>query len=94
MADSPAFDALNLGPQSLRWLAHIGISSVQQLRQHDAYALYARLKALEPKVSVNLLYALIGAQEGLHWQQVQRERRTEILLRLDDMGLLRRRPRA
>jgi DNA transformation protein len=33
------------------------------------------------------LYALIGAIEGRHWQEVKRERRTEILLRLDEMGL-------
>lgn len=79
---------INLGPQSRSWLAEIGITEAEQLRQHDAYGLYARLKVRNPRVSVNLLYALLGAQEGVHWQQVQRERRSEILMRLDDLGLL------
>lgn len=85
----------NLGPQSQAWLADIGITSAQQLRSSDPYAVYAQLKARHPAVSLNMLYALIGAVEGLHWQAVQRERRTEVLMRLDDMGLApRRAPRA
>ncbi|MBP8145482.1 MAG: TfoX/Sxy family DNA transformation protein, partial [Inhella sp.] len=38
-------------------------------------------------VSLNLLYALIGAVEDRDWREVQREQRSAILLRLDDMGL-------
>ncbi len=30
---------------------------------------------------------LIGAIDGQHWQDVKRDRRTEILVRLDDMGI-------
>jgi DNA transformation protein len=33
------------------------------------------------------LYALIGAIDDLHWLDIKRDRRTEILVRLDDMGL-------
>lgn len=78
---------LNLGAKSRAWLGEIGIETPAQLQAADAFQLYARLKAKDPGVSLNLLYALIGAQEGLHWQQVKRERRSDILLRLDDMGL-------
>jgi DNA transformation protein len=39
-------------------------------------------------VSLNLLYALIGAVEDRDWRDVAREDRTAILLRLEDMGLL------
>lgn len=80
-------DWLNLGPKSRAWLGEIDIETPAQLQAADAFALYARLKARDPGVSLNLLYALIGAQEGLHWLEVKRERRTEILLRLDDLGL-------
>lgn len=86
----PVHNLPNLGPQSRQWLAAIGITDADQLRGQDPFAVYARLKQLQPKLSVNMLYALIGALEGLHWQQVQRERRSEILMRLDDMGLLPR----
>lgn len=82
---------LNLGPQSRRWLEDIGIADAEALRRHDPFEVYARLRQTQPRVSVNLLYALIGAVEGLHWQEVQRQRRTEILMRLDDLGLLPRR---
>lgn len=80
-------DWLNLGPKSRAWLGEIGIETPAQLQAADAFQLYARLKARDPGVSLNLLYALLGAQEGRHWREVQRDRRTEILLRLDDMGL-------
>ena len=46
------------------------------------------MKAAQPGVSLNLLYALIGAMENRDWRRVAREDRTAILLRLDDMGLL------
>lgn len=36
---------------------------------------------------MNLLYALMGAQEDRDWREIARERRSEALLRLDDMGL-------
>jgi len=76
-----------LGPRSLAQLAALGISSAAQLRSQDAFAVYARVKAAWPGASLNLLYALIGAQEDLDWRTVARERRTEILLRLDALGL-------
>lgn len=78
---------LNLGSKSQTWLRQVGITTPAQLRAVDAFTLYARLKTEVPGVSLNLLYALIGAQEGLHWQVVKRERRSDILLRLDDMGI-------
>jgi len=76
-----------LGPKSRDMLAKIGIDSAEQLRAADAFDVYARLHQVIPNVSLNMLYALIGAQEDLPWQQIKTERKTEILLRLDDMGL-------
>ena len=37
-----------------------------------------------------MLYALIGAVEDRDWREVARTDRTSILMRLDDMGLLKR----
>jgi DNA transformation protein len=76
-----------LGPRSREQLAALGITSSAALRAEDPYALYARLKARWPGASLNLLYALIGAQQDRDWREVARERRTEILLRLDALGL-------
>ena len=39
-------------------------------------------------MSLNLLYALIGAVENRDWRDVARDDRAGILLRLQDMGLI------
>jgi DNA transformation protein and related proteins len=79
------------GPKTTLALASIGIHSIEVLRASDPFEVYARLKAAIPGVSMNFLYGLIAAVEGCDWREVQRTRRTELLLRLDDMGLLAKR---
>ena len=76
-----------LGPKSLAQLAALGITTRAQLQAEDVYRLYGRIKARWPGASLNLVYALIGAQEDRDWRQIARERRTEILLNLDALGL-------
>lgn len=80
-------DMKNLGPKTEGMLARIGITTQEQLLQADPFEVYARLKKDVPGTSLVALYALIGAIDGKHWQDVKRDRRTEILVRLDDLGL-------
>lgn len=80
-------DMQNLGIKSEEMLAHVGITTPDQLRNADPFELYARLKKSVPGTSLLALYALIGAIDGQHWLEVKRDRRTEILIRLDDMGI-------
>jgi DNA transformation protein and related proteins len=77
-----------LGPASLQMLTRVGITSAAQLRKADLFKLYARIKQTHPRASINLLYAMIGAVEDMDWRAVAKDRRTEVLLRLDDMNLL------
>jgi DNA transformation protein len=77
-----------LGPKSAAMLMALGIHSSEQLRSLDAYEVYAQLKAQHTNVSLNFLYAILGAQEEKHWQDIQRERKMEIVLKLNEMGLL------
>lgn len=65
----------------------IGIDSIEELRARDPFDVYAELKAKIPGTSLNFLYALIGAVEDIHWQEIKKSRRTAILLRLEDMGM-------
>ena len=37
-------------------------------------------------MSMNFLYIIIGGLLGVNWQEIARQKRTEILLRLEDMG--------
>ncbi|MCC2616808.1 TfoX/Sxy family protein [Aestuariibacter halophilus] len=75
-----------LGPRSEALLAMVGVHSVEAFMVADPFALYRQL-AEAGYTNLNLLYAMIGAQQGCHWQTVARQQRTQILLRLDDMGL-------
>ncbi len=77
----------NIGPASRAQLAALGIDTLEQLRAYDPFALYAQLKQINPKVSLNFLYAIIGAQEGRHWLEIKKERRLDILLHLESLGL-------
>lgn len=80
-------DLNGFGPKSAAALQAIDITSVEQLRALDPFEVYATLKANDPRTSLNFLYALVGAIEGVHWQEIKKTRRTAILLRLDEMGI-------
>jgi len=75
------------GPKSEEMLAQVGIHSVEAFMEIDPFELYARLKKTVKGTGLNSIYAIIGAREGLHWQEVSRTRKTAILMQLDDMGL-------
>jgi DNA transformation protein len=76
-----------LGPKSQAMLMQVGIVSVEQFMACDPFEIYAKLHGTIPNLSLNMLYAMIGAQENIHWQVIKFERKTEILLRLDDLGI-------
>ena len=85
----PALSELRgLGPASVEMLKSVNIRSAQSLRKADLYALYAKIKAKHPKTSINLLYAMMGAVDDVDWRVIARERRSEVLMQLDDRGLL------
>lgn len=66
MAGTPKLE--NLGPVSTRWLAQVGVTTVEDLRSLGVVETYRRVKAEFPRrVNVLLLYALHGAVDGVHW---------------------------
>jgi DNA transformation protein len=84
----PSVSALRgLGPKSREMLARIGINTAAELQASDPFTLYARIKTVDAKASLNLLYALIGAIEDRDWRDVARDDKTRILMRLDDLGI-------
>jgi DNA transformation protein and related proteins len=72
-----------LGPASTALLARAGVHDAATLRASDPVALYLRLRALDARTSLNMLYALVGAREGIDWRVVARDRRTDLLTELD-----------
>jgi len=85
-------DLKGFGPKSEEILAQVGIESVERFMQVDPFQLYADLKQKVKGTGLNSIYAIIGAQQDVHWQEVARTQKYEILLRLDDMGLAPAKP--
>lgn len=77
-------DLKSLGPKSAHMLAEVGITTVAQLQQLGAVAVYVQVKQANPRASLNLLWALESALSGVPWQEVARLHRTSLLLALDE----------
>jgi DNA transformation protein and related proteins len=77
-------EVANLGPKSEAVLRRVGVRTLGQLRELGSVHVYCRAKALEPTVSLNLLWALEGAILGVPWQEVSKVHRSSLLLALDD----------
>jgi len=80
-------DLKGFGPRSEEILAQVGVHSVDIFMDMNPYQLYRELKLNVKGTGLNSIYAIIGAQENVHWQEVARTRKSEILITLDDMGL-------
>ncbi|WP_448564973.1 TfoX/Sxy family DNA transformation protein [Thalassotalea ganghwensis] len=80
-------DLQGFGPKSEEILAKVGIHSVEEFMAIDPFELYKQLKLTVKGTGLNSIYAIIGAREGKHWQEIAKTQKTDILLKLDDMGL-------
>ncbi|WP_111977097.1 TfoX/Sxy family DNA transformation protein [Algibacillus agarilyticus] len=80
-------DLKGFGPRSEEIFAEIGIYSVDDFMAIDPFQLYKRLKAEVKGTGLNSIYAIIGARENKHWQEIARTQKADILYKLDDMGL-------
>lgn len=77
-------DIRNIGPVSAKWLAEIGVESLEDLERVGAVEAHRRVRANEPqKASLNLLWALQGALMDLHWADVPDEIKQDLL---DELG--------
>lgn len=72
----------SLGPKSQQMLHDAGIFTYQQLQQLGAVNAYRQVKAVCPKASLNLLWALESALTGIPWQDVARWQRQRLLAEL------------
>lgn len=80
-------DLKGFGKKTEEILPKVGISTVEEFMAADPFEVYKQLKESVPGISLNALYAMIGAQEGVDWREIAKTRRTEILIILDDLGL-------
>ena len=79
-------DLNSFGPRSEEILAEVGIHSVDEFMAIDPYELYIKLKPMKG-MGLNSIYSILGARENISWLEIKETRKTEILMRLDDLGL-------
>jgi DNA transformation protein and related proteins len=82
--DAPSLESLaNLGPASAKMLRDAGIECVEMIRELGALETFLRVKQVAPNVSLNLLWALVGALEDVHWTKIDADTRSALLRELD-----------
>lgn len=73
----------NVGPKSAAWLRQVGVRTNEDVRRLGAVDVYLRTRRAGFKSTLNLLYALGGAEDDCHWQELSDERRTALLLAVE-----------
>ena len=72
-----------IGPKSLYQLRTIGINNKDDLIREGAVPTYLKLKQQYKNISLNFLYAMVGALEDKHWRDIAATRREELLLQIE-----------
>jgi DNA transformation protein len=73
-----------LGPKSAQQLIEAGIDSPEALKKLGPVAAYLQLQAFHKKrISLNFLYALVGAVEDVHWQTVAAKDKSRLIQELE-----------
>ena len=69
----------NIGPKSAAWLRQVGLRTQEDLVAAGPVDAFMRVKRAGFKPSLNMLYALEGALQDCHWQEIPEARRAELL---------------
>ena len=73
----------NIGPKSAAWLRQVGLRTEEDLRAIGALEAFMRVKRAGFKPTLNLLYAIEGALQDCHWQEIPDARRSELIMAAD-----------
>ena len=69
----------NIGPKSAAWLRQVGLRTRDDLAATGPVEAYMRVRRAGFRPGLNLLYAIEGALNDCHWQDVPQERRDELV---------------
>ena len=73
----------NIGKVSRTWLRAIEVHTLDDLKRCGSVAAYRMIKSMQPKATLNLLWALEGAILDIDWREIPDTRKRELLSRLD-----------
>jgi DNA transformation protein len=76
---SDLLELKNLGNTSINWLRAIGIQSLEDLQNKGAVEAYHEIQQRGIRVSKVLLYALHGAMNDIHWNDLDNQTKQELL---------------
>jgi len=71
---------LNIGPKSAAWLRQVGVRTLEDLKALGAVGVFLKVKRAGFRPSLNLLYALSGAEQGCHWTELKPEHKQAMVL--------------
>ena len=74
---------LNIGPKSAAWLRQVGVRTFDDLKQHGAVGAFLKVKRAGFRPSLNLLYALAGAELGCHWTSLTAEQKNALIVEVN-----------
>jgi len=69
----------NIGPKSAAWLRQVGLRTLDDLAAAGPVDAYMRVRRAGFRPGLNLLYAIEGALNDTHWQDVPDARRAELV---------------
>jgi DNA transformation protein and related proteins len=75
----------NIGPKSAAQLRQVGIRTTEDVRRLGAWESFCKVKRAGFKVSLNLLYALTGAEDDVHWQELGAEKKAALMARYTEL---------
>ncbi len=77
---------IDIGPKSRQCLNEIGIFTKTELEKTGAVTAFVRMKkecrAMKP--SLNLLYAMVAIIEDVHWKEIAKHKKGQLLLELEN----------
>lgn len=74
----------NIGPKSAAWLRQVGVRSLDDLKKHGAVGAFLKVKKAGFRPSLNLLYALAGAERGCHWTALPTEDKEAMVVQVNE----------
>lgn len=74
----------NIGPKSAAWLRQVGLRTREDLAAVGTVEAFMRVKRAGFKPTLNLLYAIEGALQDCHWQEIPDSRRSELIVAADE----------
>lgn len=75
-------DLRNLGKISGAWLRSVGIVTQQQLRDFGAVVAFKIIRDRNPRVNLNLLWAMAAGLEGRDWRELSAHEKDRLQVEL------------